>query len=90
MTYDIAEKSRRAFNDIFAERQRQHSKWGVQRHGFPYYVAVLGEEVGEVHKAVVEMGMATANVQDLRTELVHTAAVAVAIIEQIDEAYGGD
>ena len=84
--YDIEKKSERARSDILAERFRQHEKWGVQRHTYAYYGHILGEEMGEVSKEIIEMGNSRADLKKLRGELVHVAAVAVAIIEQIDEA----
>lgn len=88
MTYDIAVKSARAISDIIMERYAQNKKWGVQRHSWAYWNAILGEEVGEVAKEVVEMGTAAADLTLLRAELVQLAAVAVAIIEHIDEVHG--
>lgn len=71
---------------IAAERQRQDDTWGVQRHLWPEWIAILTEEVGEAaHEAVEERWLPTGDLAALRTELVHVAAVAVQIIEHIDE-----
>jgi hypothetical protein len=77
----------RAWADICAERGRQAAKWGgPHRHGagdcsspgVPLYVklAVLGEEYGEVCRAALDW-----DPDQMRTELVQLAAVAVAILE---------
>lgn len=39
---------------IDVERDCQDAKWGMQRHSPEKWAAVLGEEVGEVCKAVLE------------------------------------
>ncbi len=71
---------------IAAERQRQDDKWGVQRHSWPEWIAILTEEVGEAAQcAVNEHWHPTGDLAALRTELVQTAAIAVHIIEHIDE-----
>lgn len=80
---------REVFDLILAERDRQTLRWSG-RHpwgegdcssdGVPMIVkaVVLGEEVGEVHRAVLE-----GNVGNLRDELVQVAAVAVAWLESL-------
>ncbi|MES2360100.1 MAG: hypothetical protein V4529_17295 [Gemmatimonadota bacterium] len=69
--------------EIEDERVRQDAKWGgvpgVQRRDDHTYAAVLGEEFGECCKAWLER-----DVQGLRAELIQTAAVAVAWIEELD------
>jgi NTP pyrophosphatase (non-canonical NTP hydrolase) len=71
------------FEEIDSERDRQDVKWGglpgVQRRDDHTYAAVLGEEFGEVCKAWLERDTAA-----LREELIQTAAVAVAWIEELD------
>lgn len=71
------------FAEIAAERNRQDAKWGgapgIDRRDDHTYAAVLGEEFGEVCKAWLER-----DTEALRAELVQTAAVAVAWIEELD------
>lgn len=71
------------FNEIDVERERQDKKWGgtpgIDRRDDHTYAAVLGEEFGESCKAWLEK-----NVDSLREELIHTAAVSIAWIEEID------
>jgi NTP pyrophosphatase (non-canonical NTP hydrolase) len=75
-----------ALEDVIEERVRQEQKWGVQNHDPFKWAAVLGEEVGEVNKAILEMhfGEDPAMVADVRAELIQVAAVAVAFVECLD------
>lgn len=74
---------------VSAERDRQQALWAGAHawgHGdcsgdgvaLAVKVAVLGEEFGEVARAVLERDTAA-----LRTELVQVAAVAVAMLESL-------
>ena len=67
--------------DIEEERDRQRAKWGEQYHSFDHWYVILGEEFGEVGRAIFE-----SDTSNLRDELVQVAAVATAILEQIDSA----
>src|SRR4051794_5398259 len=73
--------------EVACERERQDAKWGgvpgVERRDDHTYAAVLGEEFGECCKAWLERDIAA-----LREELVQTAAVAVAWIEELDNGGG--
>ena len=60
--------------DIQQERKRQTDKWGEQNHELPYWLAILGEEFGEVSKEIVERP--NERTEDLRKELIQLAAVA--------------
>ena len=73
-----------ALNDVTLECERQDTKWGEQNHDPFIYLTILMEEVGELAQAALHAkygGRATGN---LRTEAVHTAAVALAIVECLD------
>lgn len=61
--------------DIVEERRRQDEKWGVQNHGDAYWLAILGEEFGEICRDILERGEASAE------ELVQLVAVGVAWLE---------
>lgn len=69
--------------EISAERDRQDGKWGgipgTDRRDDHTYAAVLGEEFGECCQAWLEC-----DTEALRAELVQTAAVAIAWIEELD------
>lgn len=73
--------------DVVLERHRQDKKWGIQRHSFLRWYAILGEEVGEVAEAL-QQGMKSAkntDADDLYKELIQVAAVAVAFAEHVLE-----
>ena len=82
--------------DIHAERHRQEEKWGQQDHSPERWYTILGEEVGEVGKAINEAydnyrlkGKPGKQAwKDYRDELVQVAAVAVAAIESLDRNGG--
>lgn len=73
--------------EVYTERECQDRLWGgtpgVDRFNQDTYPAVLGEEVGEAHKAWLEK-----DIPSLREELVQVAAVSVAWIEEIDNGGG--
>ncbi|WP_252503250.1 MazG-like family protein [Sporosarcina sp. Marseille-Q4943] len=74
-------------DDVMKERERQNEKWGLQRHDYGYWLAILVEEVGEVAQAIQQGSVASkdTDADDLYTELIHVAAVASAIAEQVRE-----
>jgi len=73
------------FEQIKTERKHQDSEWGVQRHDPFVWLAILGEEVGEVNKAVLENFWEDDDMEKYREELIQVAAVAVAAIESFDD-----
>ena len=64
---------------VLIERREQDKKFGEQNHEIHKWLSILGEEVGECHKAALE-----SNKPELRKELIQVAAVAQAIIESMD------
>ena len=64
---------------IIEERKRQDDKWGEQNHEAYKWLAILGEEVGEVNKAVLENDQ-----KNIREELIQIAATAVAMYESLE------
>lgn len=75
---------------VMHERIRQNQKWGLQRHNYGAWLAILVEEVGEVAQAM-QQGMVSqkqTDADDLYTELIQVAAVASAIAEQVKEEQG--
>src|SRR5262249_11354057 len=73
-----------ATRDILIERQRQDQKWGEQNHDPFTYLTVLVEEVGELAQAALHSRFGGDKAEGLRTEALHTAAVALAIVECLD------
>lgn len=84
-----------AFTSILSERAAQQAKWGTQRHDFPVWQTVLSEEVGELAEAILRYRQAGFDpslqallptlLREMRGEAVQIAAVAVAIVEHLDE-----
>lgn len=74
--------------DVLQERVKQNMKWGIQRHGHGDWLMILTEEVGEVAEAMqkVKGWGKPSDADDLYEELIHVAAVASAIAEQVKEA----
>lgn len=81
---------RTALDAVESERKRQNEKWGRQRHDYGDWLKILVEEVGEVAQAMQkDMGWGKeSDAGNLFEELVHTAAVAVAMAEQVFEQEG--
>lgn len=75
--------------DVECERTRQNAIWGKQRHEWGKWLGILGEEFGEVSQAINRIHFPNdAKVTDsnnLYEELIHLAAVSVAIAEQVKE-----
>jgi NTP pyrophosphatase (non-canonical NTP hydrolase) len=76
--------------EVFLERMRQNEKWGIQRHPMGTWLAILGEEFGEVSQAIqYVLGLPSCKETDannLYKELIHVSAVASAMAEQILES----
>lgn len=83
-----------ALASVYRERRWQDDKWGIQRHDWATWMLILGEEFGEAAQAVLHLRFPPADttlgpselLDQVRTELVQLAAVAVAIVEHIEEA----
>lgn len=75
-----------AIQCVAAERRQQEERFGVQRHKPSTWLAILGEEFGEVSKEVADSrtGARAFDGKAYRQELVQVAAVAVAAIESYD------
>lgn len=74
--------------EIRNERARQDKKWGQQNHEPEMWLSILGEEFGEVCKAVCEARFSgyasTGDWSQYRKELIQVAAVACAMVECFD------
>jgi hypothetical protein len=68
-----------ALQSVLTERERQDAKWGEQNNDPFTYITVLIEEIGELAQAALHTRFG-----GLRDEAVHTAAVALAIVECLD------
>lgn len=75
-----------ALDSILAERVHQDKKWGEQNHNPYIYLTILLEEVGELAQAILQtqFGGDAGGWDNVRKEAVHTAAVALALLECLD------
>lgn len=78
------EETKKILEEVEQERFEQDAKWGVQNHQPFVWLAILGEEVGEVNKAVIEFNFGSQSLAEYRKELIQVAAVAVAMVECLD------
>lgn len=79
------EEAARIFDDIAAERAAQDEKWGVQRHHDFEWSTILMEEIGEVAQAALHDSFGGRAAGTLREELIQSAAVIVAWVEDLDQ-----
>jgi hypothetical protein len=70
------------WSSILEERRAQDAKWGEQNHLHLYWLGILGEEYGEVAKALIE----DQPIGPVIEELTQVAAVCVAWLEAIRRA----
>lgn len=74
-------------SDIIKELDRQRLKWGEQNHAPEWWLAILGEEVGEANKAALEAHFKdhyrNAEWSEYEKELIQVAAVAISAIESM-------
>lgn len=78
--------TQRSIDLIVRERASQEEKWGVQRHSWPEWITILAEEFREdAQEANNQYFHPTGDLSLLKDELVQVAAVAVAMVEHIEE-----
>lgn len=82
---DYAKAMLEVNRQVFQERIRQNEKWGLQNHNNGNWLAILGEEFGEVCQAMQQGSAASkeTDADNLFEELIHVAAVASAFAEQV-------
>ena len=88
----VRESHAQIVEDLLKERVRQNEKFGWNRNHHPAeWLMILGEEVGEVNEEGINYTFSTDEakqlkaITDMRTELVQVAAVAMAMIEDLDD-----
>jgi len=69
--------------EVVAERERQTAMWGEPEHDNFVWLAILAEELGEVSGAALEGSSV-----NIRREIIHVAAVALAWLECIETRSG--
>lgn len=67
------------------KREEQIEKWGTQEHDPTMWYAILGEEFGEVGKEIAEGRIKPFDSVKYRKECLHTAAVALAMVQCLDD-----
>ena len=77
-------KNSTALSNVLYERSCQDDKWGEQNHTPMEWLMILGEEVGEANKALLEHHFAGKDIIKYRDEMVQVAAVALAMVECFD------
>ncbi len=71
--------------DILAECDQQNKKWGSQRKHDPFtWTVILVEEIGELAQAALHYRFGGPAAINLRTELIHVAAVTIQFLECFD------
>lgn len=69
-----------SFTDVVKEMVRQDNKWGECRDQHPYvWLAVLGEEVGEVNRGALEEDW-----QNYKEEIIQVIAVCMQMLKNIN------
>jgi hypothetical protein len=74
------------FNMCNIEKGKQIDKWGIQAHTLTQWAAILGEEVGETNKAILEHIYGDKDHIEIIKELIQVATVALNMVATIDKA----
>lgn len=67
------------------ERKAQLEKWGHQNHPPAIWHLVIGEEVGELAEAILDLRYSNTGMPHVKAEAVQVATSAIALIEWIEE-----
>ena len=80
---------RNAVELIIAERKRQDIKWRQQNHPDEWWLPILLEEVGELCESMLNehFRWERKGEQEVRQEVIHIAAVAMAWVECHERLY---
>jgi len=78
--------------NVIEERRRQDAKWGEQNHVAPIWGMIIGEEYGEMCKAINEFGFdpTPETEEQIYTEAIHTMASCMAMLECMKRARKGE
>lgn len=84
MIIDLVQKE--IIEKVLEERERQDKKWGEQNHTAHVWGTIIGEEYGEMCKAINEFGFnPTRETEDeIYTEAIHTMASCMAMLECVE------
>ena len=74
--------------DVMGERKRQDEKWGEQNHNAFVWACIIGEEYGEMCKAINEFSFnpTPKTEQDIYNETIQTMASCMAMLECIERS----
>lgn len=76
----MVSKNKESFTAVINEMTRQDEKWGECRDQHPYvWLAVLGEEVGEVNRGALEEDW-----QNYKEEIIQVIAVCMQMLKNIN------
>lgn len=72
---------------VLEERKRQDIKWGRTDHIAPVWGMIIGEEYGEMCKAINEFGFnpTQKTEEQIYTEAIHTMAACMAMLECMEK-----
>lgn len=73
-------------SDVISERERQDEKWGEQNHNAFVWSSIIGEEYGEMCKAINEFGFnpTPETEQEIYKEAIQTMASCMAMLECLE------
>lgn len=80
---NYSREQEKIIDDVLAERNRQDMKWGEQNHNAYVWASIIGEEYGEICKAINEFGFdpTPKTEQDIYIEAIQTMASCMAMLE---------
>lgn len=83
MEQEPVNAQQKIISDVIAERKRQDEKWGEQNHDNFVWSSIIGEEYGELCKAINEYGFKRRpeTKQNIYTEAIQTMASCMAMLE---------
>ena len=80
---DVSPHCQSAIIETLRERLSQNEQWGEQNHELEIWLAILGEEFGELCQAFIDYKYADGSENNIKDEAIQCAAVALAIVESI-------
>lgn len=73
-----------SLNLVLREREKQNKKWGEQNHDSYRWLAILGEEFGELSQAILHDEFGGKAAGTTREELIQVVAVGLQWLECIE------
>lgn len=87
----MSNSQKKIIKEVLDERERQDKKWGEQNHPAPVWGMIIGEEFGEMCKAINEFGFYPVRETEdqIYTEAIHTMASCMAMLECMERLRNG-